>query len=598
MFSRTSASCSSLWTAGLCRTASAAAPALAAPFFADAIPLPRVIRLLGGAAYPHGGASPRPIWPLLSHAAGVLASVVPARAAILACLLLVLALPATAGAATVSATSGTLTYRGGSAANDLTIGLDGGLYRVHDDRGVTAQAGCAQAGPRDATCPEAGIGRIAVSGEGGDDALRVLTPSAPSVNGGAGDDTLAVGDGGARLSGSSGDDTIAGGPGSESVNGGDGIDRIAGGGGPDRLNGDQGTDQIDGGPGDDVLRGGDGDDTLVGGGETDRVEGGDDEDVLDGGLGPDVLDGGRGTDTADYGDRSETVIVDLDGNPDDGQVDEGDNVTNDVERIVGGAGPDRLTAITGRRTLIGNAGDDVLHGGRGADALQGGAGDDVLNGDISDDELDGGEGTDTADYTGRFDEVVLDLTKATATLQRGNRTGPRAKTERDRLRSIENGRGTSRNDTLIGDAGPNVLQGGSGADLLSGGAGPDVATYRARRSGVRVSLDDVADDGSPGEGDDVRSTVEDVLGGTGRDILLGNARRNGLNGGPGNDTIQGREGADRLTGGAGRDRVDAGPGRDLLALRDGAVDTGICGDGPDVAVADRGDRLQGCEKRR
>ena len=62
-----------------------------------------------------------------------------------------------------------------------------------------------------------------------------------------------------------------------------------------------------------------------------------------------------------------------------------------------------------------------------------------------------------------------------------------------------------------------------------------------------------------------------------------------LDGGPGSDT---------LFGGPGRDRLAGGDGRDRIVARDGRSDRVDCGaGGPDRAVADRRDRMVGCERR-
>jgi Ca2+-binding RTX toxin-like protein len=425
-------------------------------------------------------------------------------------------LPAPAAdAATVGVANGTLTFKGGSTANQVTLSLGAGVYRVRDDAGaVSAGAGCLPAGLNQATCSAGGVTAVSIRGEGGADRIVLETPAA--------------------------------------------------------------------------ALGGSGTDTLVGS------------------SGPDVFDGGSGRDAVDYSSRSEPVLVDLDGNPDDGQAGEGDNVQNDVEKVIGGSGDDRLTAIAGARTLVGGAGADVLQGGRSADTLEGGDGDDTLSGGISDDQLDGGPGADTADYSYSFDAVTVDLTAAQTTIVRGHE-GPRRKIEYDDLRSLENVVGSSKGDLLIGDQGPNTLQGGSGADelagglgpdVLSGGAGRDVVNYSHRRAPVSVTIDDQANDGGAGEGDDVLSSTEGAIGGQGRDVLIGNAAPNLLIGGAGADLLIGLEGGDAIAGGAGRDRIDAGPGSDRVSARDGWVDRVRCGEDRDAVQADRGDRLIGCESRR
>jgi Ca2+-binding RTX toxin-like protein len=60
------------------------------------------------------------------------------------------------------------------------------------------------------------------------------------------------------------------------------------------------------------------------------------------------------------------------------------------------------------------------------------------------------------------------------------------------------------------------------------------------------------------------STFENAVGGSGKDILLGNSLNNILDGGPGNDILVGNAGDDQLSGGDGRDILIGGLGLDKL----------------------------------
>jgi hypothetical protein len=81
---------------------------------------------------------------------------------------------------------------------------------------------------------------------------------------------------------------------------------------------------------------------------------------------------------------------------------------------------------------------------------------------------------------------------------------------------------------------------------------------------VRVDLDDIADDGEVGEGDNVGSNVEVVVGGAGDDVLAGSDGSNILYGRAGDDVLHGKQGGDHLYGAAGDDRIWGGRGRDFL----------------------------------
>lgn len=200
-----------------------------------------------------------------------------------------------------------------------------------DLAGVTAGAGCTQAGPTSVTCADpveapspqpngrfvgarisladrADRLAIATSSQDGTDSGRILVADGPGNDridargarfpgyavkvangtgndlflGGNGEDTLACGPGNDTAFGNKGDDILCGGTGRDVLHGGKGNDRLTGGTGGDVLVGDSG---------DDVLRGGTGNDTLLGGRGNDNLVGGPGHDALIGGPGIDTLDG-------------------------------------------------------------------------------------------------------------------------------------------------------------------------------------------------------------------------------------------------------------------------------------------------------------------
>lgn len=160
-------------------------------------------------------------------------------------------------------------------------------------------------------------------------------------------------------------------------------------------------------------------------------------------------------------------------------------------------------------------------------------------------------------------------------------------------------------DTLTGGRGTDYLQGGPGDDVLDGGLGADTVDYSDRHVGVVVDLDGVADDGEPGEKDDIIN-VEGIRGGFGKDVLTGDAGPNSILGGEGGDgdgdLIRGRQGDDLLVGLVGDDIVYGGDGNDILYGVDGS-DTlrGNAGNdrleglaGPDLLNGGKGaDRMDG-----
>jgi Ca2+-binding RTX toxin-like protein len=154
-----------------------------------------------------------------------------------------------------------------------------------------------------------------------------------------------------------------------------------------------------------VLGGGDGD-TLTGNGQENRLEGRAGDDTINGRLGADHMIGGFGTDTVTYEGRSADLIVTIDGLFNDGQtymdgefaVSEGDNVSEGVEVVIGGAGNDELTANSKNGSVLwGRGGNDTLYGGAESDTLHGEGGNDsffTVEGGL--DYLFGGLDTDWA----------------------------------------------------------------------------------------------------------------------------------------------------------------------------------------------------------
>jgi Ca2+-binding RTX toxin-like protein len=141
-------------------------------------------------------------------------------------------------------------------------------------------------------------------------------------------------------------------------------------------------------------------------------------------------------------------------------------------------------------------------------------------------------------------------------------------------------------DNLEGQAGSDSLEGGTGNDILNGGDGVnDAVDYTFRTASLKVTIDGIADDGEAGEGDNVQSNVENVLGGTGNDWLVGSAGANLLFGFHGDDRLDGGLGADELYGGPGDDEVDyRNRTAPLTVTLDGAPNDGQAGEGDSVGA--------------
>ena len=477
----------------------------------------------------------------------------------------------------------------------------------------------------------------------------VCSLNAPDIATPAGDDVLRGDDGHDVLDGGRGRDDLSGGVGPDELYAFGGNDRLDGGAGSDFLSGDDGQDELLGGPDRDILCGGRGNDVERGGDGNDALgvslaarencrDDGDDvlageegDDTLDGAPGrgfvregspfntpdppdaangADVLAGGPGQDTVTYLGRTAGVSASIGaGTADDGAAGEGDDVAADVEAVVGGAGDDvltggpagdRLDGGDGSDIVSGGDGDDTLLGGgtdagadrlfgeRGADRLEGGGGADRLDGADGPDSLAGGGGNDDLDGGNESDRVAGgpgldrvaggpgdDVLEGAAMPLVGA----------DGADVLDGGEGS---DTLSGGPGDDTLAGGPGADALSGGDGDgDAVDYGPVRVPVRVSFDDVADDGPAGERDDVRSDIERLEGGQHDETVRGTDRA---------ERLRGSEGEDYLDGAGGADELDGGLAGDVLRSRDGAPDRVGCGPGIDFAIVDPVDRVQSdCE---
>jgi Putative metal-binding motif/RTX calcium-binding nonapeptide repeat (4 copies) len=195
----------------------------------------------------------------------------------------------------------------------------------------------------------------------------------------------------------------------------------------------------------------------------------------------------------------------------------------------------------------------VLHGGPGADRAEMGNEFDVLFGDEDNDHLFGNGGNDNLFGGDGNDEL-------------DGGVGP----QQD---FIDGGPG---NDTLLPPDGPDFLAGGNDTDTVLFGAGNDT-----------ISLDGMANDGTPGQNANVNSTVEVIDGGAGSDALVGSA---------GPNTLDGGADADQITGGAGNDTLLGGPGNDAIFARDGVQDSVDCGPDGGTATVDPMDTVTGCTR--
>lgn len=371
------------------------------------------------------------------------------------------------------------------------------------------------------------------------------------------------------------------------------------------LEGGAGNDSLAGGAANDLSRGGDNDDTLIGSAGDDLSYGDLGDDTFDEGTaanGADQFNGGDGTDVVRYTGRTQPATVTVGSMANDGESGELDDVRADVEGVSGGAAADVLTcSVTTGCILRGGPGGDTLTGNTGADTLDGEAGDDLVRAGTGNDVLVGGAGVDVLTYSERSAAVTVVLgTPGTPT------TGNGVSGENDSVDDFEQLIGGTGADTLTGNALDNRLTGGAGNDTLSGGAGDDVfdegsssngqdtfaggagvdrVDYGARSAALTVTIDGTANDGAASEQDNVGTDVEAITGGSAGDSLTGGSGDDVLDGMDGNDTLAGLGGNDVLSGGDGFDTLTGGDGDDVLedVSQGGSCD---CGNGFDIGICD------------
>ena len=257
--------------------------------------------------------------------------------------------------------------------------------------------------------------------------------------------------------------------------------------------------------------------------------------------------------------------------------------------MIGGGGNDALKDDNrdGRTVLRGSDGNDTLYAGPGNDDVDGEGGNDDVQGQAGNDTVRGGAGNDTVSGDG------------------------------------------------FADPGTDVIDGGDGVDTIEEWTQPS-SDYNPA---IALSFDGVANDGRPGENDNVTGfeNVVSHANGTfagsdapekftvwanianGPSTITGNGGDDQLTGMDYDDTMDGGAGNDRVEGGIGHDTITGGPGKDTLFgegdgnycgiyeckipfgndtinARDGEADQVDCGVGTDTAIVDALDTVANCEK--
>jgi RTX calcium-binding nonapeptide repeat (4 copies) len=276
--------------------------------------------------------------------------------------------------------------------------------------------------------------------------------------------------------------------------------------------------------------------------------------------------------------------------------------------------------------LLRDKNDTIVYRAPHRASVSGEAGDDVILGGLRQTDVGrtvqpvfyfGNDGRDTISYVAADRGVRVDT--------EDNPGGVRTEDGRPGIdlesvgRDVEKIIGSNSGDVLFGSTGDDNITGGPGNDELGGGAGDDFffegqggpsgadsihgadgddrVSYAGRSNGVNVSLDNVRNDGEPGEGDLVFANVENITAGNGNDILVGSNVANDLQGFGGIDTLHGLGGNDTLQLGSNSDFAFGGANNDVILAGDGERDTINCGENTDTANRDSVENLvSGCEK--
>jgi Ca2+-binding RTX toxin-like protein len=377
-----------------------------------------------------------------------------------------------------------------------------------------------------------------------------------------------------NVTGGSGNDSITGEAGANVLNGNEGNDTLAGLRGNDTLDGGPGSDSLDYSAADSGITlnlanlaaqntGGAGTDTLL---ADENVIGSSHGDVLTGTVGDNVLDGGAGIDTADYSTSAASVTVDLSAPGAQNTGNAGTDTLTAMENVTGGAGRDSLTGDGGSNVVTGGAGNDVLHASAGGDLLDGGTGLDTADYSLRPPGVVVNLTAGTGSSTGSVDLV-------TATENAIGSTGPDLLVGDGAVNTLDGGPG---DDRLRGLGGADFLNGGAGSDtvdystffptnqrigvvvnLTTGDAVGDGADSLSLLENIRGSS---FDDRLVGN-----ALANNIQGAGGSDYMLGGLGRDILRGGDGNDTLHARDGfRDQVFGDADRDRARVDRGRDVV----------------------------------
>lgn len=331
------------------------------------------------------------------------------------------------------------------------------------------------------------------------------------------------------------------------------------------FDGTSASETINGSESADLIRGNGGNDFLNGLGGDDTIEGGPNIDTIDGGTGADLMVGGGGNDVY-YVDNAGDVVRDYIVSGNDGG--NNDRIYTTISYTLGQATGEYVEWLIARddtsttplmlignrmnNEIRGNAGNNILGGGdTGTDNLIGLGGDDAYYAKLGD--------TITEQSNGGYDTIFMSLARGL-----NQPYDIPSNVERFINTSTTGGayiRGNGLANEIHGTDFADALSGGffdDALDTLIGGNGDDLYYILHFPNGSRISSinDNIVEYAGGGndrvEIDDSFTLPDNVEQLTGRGTLIGNDLNNVIIG-TGIDVIDGRAGADRMEGRDGGD---------------------------------------------
>lgn len=207
-------------------------------------------------------------------------------------------------------------------------------------------------------------------------------------------------------------------------------------------------------------------------------------------------------------------------------------------------------------------------------------------------------GIDTLDFSGYSANQIIDLRQGSFSSV-GGLTGNVAIAVGA---LIENARGGSGNDTIIGNSENNVIFGGAGNDVIDGGFGSDTVVFSGNFSAYAITWNGSLGTVVGADGTDTVRNVEflrfsdqtvsampsggiTVSGDLYNNSISGTMLSDSISGLGGNDLLWGLGGDDRLDGGAGNDQISGDGGNDFLigGLGDDTLNGGLGTDTADYS---------------